>query len=82
MRVWIFYHIFNNLDEQINGDPVVKIGRGILSCDIMYINCNYSITSKVNGIFVYKGKLRLNIYIYIYELKWSMHGAIYIGNTQ
>ena len=29
------YHVFNNLDELINGYRAAKIGQGILYCDLM-----------------------------------------------
>ena len=35
LRVRMPYHIFNNLAELFNGDPAAKIGRGIISKDLM-----------------------------------------------
>ena len=42
--------------------------------------CNCSLSFRVNGKFVYKGKCRSE-YI-IYKVKCSICDAIYIGNTQ
>ena len=74
------YHIFNNVSRFLNGDLAAKIGRGILSRDLMDIECNCSLPSKVNGKLFYKGKRRRKCLIY--EVKFSMCDAIYIGNTQ
>ena len=73
------YHIFNNVSRLLNGDLVTKIGQGILSRDLMDIECNCSLPSKVNGKLLYKGKCRRKCLIY--EVKLSMCDAIYIGNT-
>ena len=54
--VQISYHRFNNLLEIINGDLAEKIGRGIISKDLMDRNCNCSLPSKVNGKCVYEDK--------------------------
>ena len=78
-RVQMSYHIFNNLAELLNGDLAVEIGRGIFSKDLMDRECNCSLPSKVNGKCVYEGKCR-SICI-IYEVKYCMCDAIYIGNT-
>ena len=80
LRVRMSYHRFNNLAELLNGDLAAKIGRGILSCDLMDRECNCSLTYKVNGKYVYIGKCRQKYLIY--EVKCSMCDAIYIGNTQ
>ena len=74
------YHRFNNLAELINGYLAAKIGRGIFSKDLMDRKCNCYLPSKVNGKCVYKGKCRSRCIIY--EEKFSMCDAIYIGNTQ
>ena len=74
------YHIFNNLAELLNGDLAKKIGRGIFSKDLMDRKCNCSIPYKVNGKCVYKGKRQSRCIIY--EVKYSICDAIYIGNTQ
>ena len=39
----------------------------------------FHIFSKVNGRYVFEGKFRQKCLIY--ELKWSMRDAVYIGNT-
>ena len=74
------YNRYNNLAELLNGDLATKIGRGIFSNDLMDIECNCSLPSKLNGKCVYEGKCRSK-YI-IYEVKCSTCDAIYIGNTQ
>ena len=73
------YHRFNNLAELINGDLAAKIGRGIFSKDLMDIECNCSLPSKVNGKCVYEGKCQSRCIIY--EVKYCMFDVIYIGNT-
>ena len=35
MRVKNCYHRFNNLTKLLNGDLAVKVGRGVLSVDLM-----------------------------------------------
>ena len=57
-----------------------KIGRRIVSEDVMDRECNCSLPSKVNGNCVYKGKCQNKILIY--KVKSSICDAIYIGNTQ
>ena len=42
--------------------------------------CNCSLPSKVNGKCVYEGKLQNKCLVY--EVKFLMFDAIYIGNTQ
>ena len=79
MRVQLPYHGFNNLAEFLNGDLALKIGQGILSCVLMDRKFNCSIPYNINGKWVYEGKCRDFV---IYELKFSMSGYIYIGNTQ
>ena len=79
-RVWMSYHRFNNLAELLNGDLAAKIGLGIFSKDLMDRECNYSLPSKVNKKYVYKGKFWYKCIID--EVKWSMCDAIFIGNTQ
>ena len=49
MIVQMSYHIFNDLAELINRDLTAKIGWGILSCDLMQVECNCSHPSNVNG---------------------------------
>ena len=46
------YHGFNNLSDLLNRDMAAKIGWGILSVDLMIIECNCSLPSKVDGEFV------------------------------
>ena len=46
------YHIFYNLSELLNRDLSAKIRRGILSADLMDIEYNCCLPSKVNGEFV------------------------------
>ena len=43
------YHRFNNLSELLNGDLAAKIGREILSADLMDRECNCSLPSKVKA---------------------------------
>ena len=74
------YHRFNNLAELLNGDLAAKIGWGIFSKDLMDRECNCSLSSKVKGKCVYKGKCRSKCIIY--QVECSMCDAIYIGNTQ
>ena len=78
--VRISYHIFSNLAEFINGDLAAKIRRWILSHDLMDREYNCSVPYKVNIKWVYEGKCRINCLIY--EVKWSICEAIYIGKTQ
>ena len=80
LRVLMSYHIFNNLAELLNRDLAAKIGRGIVSKDLMDIKCNCSLPSKVNGKCVYKGKCQSRCIIY--EVECSTCSGIYIGNTQ
>ena len=42
------YYIFNRLTKLLNGDLAAKIGKGILSLDIMDRECNCSLPSKDN----------------------------------
>ena len=44
----MYYYRFNNLSKLLNGEFAAKIGRGILSRDLMDRECNYSLPSKVN----------------------------------
>ena len=74
------YHRFNNLAEFFNGDLAAKIGRGIFSKSLMDRECKLSFPSKVNGTFFYEDKCRSKCIIY--EVKFFMCDAIYIGNTQ
>ena len=74
------YHRFNNLAELLNGDLAAKIGWGIFSKDLMDRKCNCYLLSKVNEKCVYEGKYSSRCIIY--EVKFSIYDAIYIGNTQ
>ena len=74
------YHRFNHLKEWLNGEIFVKIGQGIFSKYLTDIECNCSLSSKVNRICVYEGKWRSEYTIY--EVKWSICDDIYISNTQ
>ena len=56
--VKIYYHIFNNLSRILNRDLAAKIGQGILSCDLMDRECNYSLRIKVKDKYAYEGKCR------------------------
>ena len=49
LRVRIYYHRFNDLEELLNGDLSAKIGQGIFSKDLMDKKCNCSLPSKLNG---------------------------------
>ena len=77
--VWMSYHRFNNLAGLFNRDLVAKIGRGIISKDLMDIECNYSFSYKVNGKCVCGVKCRSKCLIY--EVKYSMCETIYTVNT-
>ena len=48
LKVLMYYHGFNNLSKLLNIYLSVKIGLGILSCDLMYILFNFSNLSKFN----------------------------------
>ena len=61
IRVIMYYHRFNNLDELLNGDLAAKIGRGICSKDLMDRECNCFLTSKVNGNSFMKVNVGLNV---------------------
>ena len=74
------YHRFNNLAELINRDLAEKIRLGKVSKYLMDRECNCYFPSKVNGQCVYEGKC-WSEYI-IYEVKFFICDAIYIGNTQ
>ena len=74
------YHRFNNLAELLNGDLAGKIGRGIVSKDLMDRKCNCPLPSKFNWKIIYEGKCQSRCIIY--EVKFPMCDAIYIGNTQ
>ena len=80
MRVWMYYHIFNDLDGLIKWGLVDKIGQGILSHDKMDRDFNYLNPSKVNGKCLYEGKFRKKSLTY--KVKWSIREDIYIGNKQ
>ena len=58
------YHLFANLLELINVYFATKIGQGIISLDLMVIECNLSDTSKVKGFYVLKSNLSKNSPIY------------------
>ena len=74
------YHIFNDLAELINGYLTAEISWVILSIELVYRECNFSLSYKVNVECVYRGKFR--IICLIYEVKFLMCETIYIGNTQ
>ena len=76
----MYYHRFNNLSELLKGYLAAKIGRVIISKDLMVRECNCSLPSKVNEKCVYGGKFRNTFFIY--EVKCSMCDAVYICNTQ
>ena len=80
MRIIFIYHRFNNLFEPLNGYLAVKVGQGILSCDLMDGKYNCSNPPKVNGKCFYKGKFRKKCLIY--EVKCTRCDAIYIGKMQ
>ena len=72
------YCIFNNLAKLINGGLDTKIGQGILSVDLMDRECNCYIPYNFSGECFYEGKFQgKNL---IYEVKYLMCEAIYIGN--
>ena len=73
------YHKFNNLSDLINGDLAAKIGWGIFFKYLMDREFNCSLRSKVNRKYVYEGKCRPKCIIY--EVKFSMCDAFYIGKT-
>ena len=56
IRVQIFYYIFNTLSELLNRDLAAKIGRGIISHDLMDRECKCSLPSNINRKYVYEGK--------------------------
>ena len=76
----MYYHRFNNLGKLLNGDLTKKNGRGILSINLMDIEYNCYLISKVNGKGVYEGKSMEKSLIY--EVKCPMSEAIYISKTQ
>ena len=61
MRVRMSYHRFNTLDEFLNGYLAVKIGRVIISCDLMDREGNCSLLSKFNDKCVYEGKFCISL---------------------
>ena len=58
----------------------MKVGQGILSCDLMDGKYNCSNPPKVNGKCFYKGKFCKKCWIY--EVKCTRCDAIYIGKMQ
>ena len=80
MKVRMSYHRFNNLAKLLNEDLAVKKGQEILYRDLMDIECNCSLQSKVNGKCVCQGKFRSEYLIF--EVKFSTCDAIYTDNTQ
>ena len=74
------YHRLNNLAELLNLDLSAKIGLKILSVDLMDIECNSSLPSKINSECVYKGECWKKCLIY--ELKCSIIESNYIDNIQ
>ena len=80
MIIIISYYIFNNLAELPNRDFATKIGWVIFSKHIMDRECNCSLPSKVKIICVYEGKCWSKCLIY--EVKFSICDAMYVGNTQ
>ena len=74
------YNRFNDSVELINGDFAAKIGRGMISCDLMDKEFNCYLLSKVNGKCVYKSKFQKKYSIY--EVKCYTCENICIGNTQ
>ena len=80
LRVRMSYHGFYNLAELLNGDLAAKIGRRIFPKDLMDRECNCYLTSKVKRKCVYGGNCQSRCIIY--EVKYCMCDAIFIGNTQ
>ena len=80
LRVRMSYHRYNNLAVLIKGDLAAKIGQGILSNDFVGRECNCSLSYKFNIRCVCKGKCQNKCLIY--EVKFFMCDANYIGNTQ
>ena len=61
MIVQISYNRFKNLAELLHGYIDMKIGWGILSADLMDIECNCNIPYKVKDECVYEGKCKKNV---------------------
>ena len=57
----MFYHIFNNVSELLNGYLAAKIGRGIFSKELMDRECKCSLPYKVNGNEFTKENVGLNV---------------------
>ena len=79
-RVQISYHRYNDLSKLIYEDFIAKIGQGILYLDLMDRECNCSNPSNITGKCFYKGRIWGECLIY--EVKYPMCDAIYIGNTR
>ena len=71
---------FNSLSVLISRYLSAKNGQGILSCELMDRECNWSLPSYVNGKCVHEGKLQKNVLVY--EVRCSMRETLYIGKTQ
>ena len=80
LRVKMSKHIFDHFNWLLNEDLAIKIGRGILSRDLTNRYCNVSLPSKVNGKWIYEYKFMRKCLIS--EVKLSLCGAFYKGNTQ
>ena len=80
IRLQMSYYGFNNLSELLTGHLDAKIGWGILSCDLIYIEYKISLPYNINGKCVYKVKYQKKCLIY--EVKLSICHAIYIGKKQ
>ena len=74
------YHIFNNLYKVLNRDLATKVGRGILSCDLMDRAYNFLNPYKIIGRLSKRDKIRGKCLIY--ELNFTFCGAINFGKTQ
>ena len=79
MRLGMYYHRLNNLDELLNVDLTAKIGRGIIYRYLMDRECNCSIPLRSTASGSTEVNAGKNL---IYEVKLSMYEAIYIGSNQ
>ena len=79
MIVRMSYHWFNDLAEPLNVDLAETSGRGVLSCDLWIENVTVFFHLDLIG----NASTNVNARFFsIYEVKFSICGAVHIGNTQ
>ena len=74
------YHRLPNLGEILQGYLVSKLRNSLEYNDSIDIECNYNLTTKVNGICAYIGECRRCCVVY--KVTCQCCGDFYVGNTQ